>query len=116
MEVTPTTVSVDGGQFSVTTSAEDESGIDQVSINWANPVGAVGSVGCHFTSGTCTTTTTVGSGVWGISGDYQLSAIYIYDSNSIYRIYYPNGTWTELGGGSGTHGLSFPDLTLVDAS
>ena len=115
IDVSPTTIAVDGGQVVVTVTAEDTSGVSYATVNWTNPLGSNAGLSCsNFVSGTCTTTFTVGASgsPWQFSGDYQPDTITLGDNNGVYSQYMSNGQWSEQGGTSGTHGFAFPSLTL----
>jgi hypothetical protein len=114
VSVTPTTVDQDAGSITVDVSAQDASGLHYAAIYWANPGGGTAYVVCYFNGAeTCTKTVAIDSSqpMWAFSGNYTFESMYLYDVNGLHRLYYANGN-TGSSSGSGTHGFSFPDLTV----
>ena len=112
--VSPTTVALEGGQITVTMSAEDETGLGSARVWWTPPSGGANFVSCTFAGSTCTTTVTMGSGGWlaGTHGSF-LYGVELFDTNDVYRRYQSSGTWVEATGASGSHGFTVPDVTVT---
>jgi subtilisin-like proprotein convertase family protein len=114
VSVAPTTVDQDAGSITVDLSAQDASGVNYATIFWEKPGGGTALESCYFNGAeTCTNTVAIDSSTsnWAFSGNYTFSYIVVYDVNGRHRSYYANGT-TNSASGDGTHGFSFPDLTV----
>jgi hypothetical protein len=113
--VSPTTVALEGGEITITISAEDETGVDHARVWWTPPSGGANFASCgNFVGNTCTTTVTMGSNGWlaGTHGSF-LYGVELFDVNNVYRRYQSSGTWVEATGVSGSHGFSVPDVTVT---
>ena len=116
VSVSPTTVPLEGGEITITITAEDETGVSHADVWWTAPSGSAHYDACTtFVGDTCTTTVTMGSGGWG-AGTHVPMAYYgvaLHDVNDVYRRYWPSGTWIEATGVTGSHGFTVPDVTVT---
>jgi len=111
--VSPITAELEGGQVSMSIDVQDATGVSSALVYWRNPAGFHATISCDtFVNGSCTSTRTMGQSGFTISGDYEWLMIILTDTNSVYRNYHSNGTWSQQLSVTGSHGFSVSDLTV----